>query len=136
MPDRIESGASAGTPTTEGPAPREWSAEHERSLRLWITLARCYSTYSRAITCKISEYGLTAPQFGVLEERSPEDRRVVQGMLTSKGRELISGVFPGHVDFIEKLSGHLAPDEQDELRSLLKKFGTAIAKEELGKSEA
>lgn len=175
MSDRTESRIDAGASAGDGPAPREWSAERERSLRLWITLARCYSTYSRAISCKISEYGLTAPQFGVLEalhhlgplplgeladkllvtggnvtyvmdrleqqglvkrERSPEDRRVVQGQLTAKGRDLISGVFPGHVEFIEQLSGYLAPDEQDELRGLLKKLGTAIAHKELGKGEA
>lgn len=49
------------------PASRDWSEDRERALRLWIALARCYSTFSRAVSCKIGEYGLTAPQFGVLE---------------------------------------------------------------------
>ncbi|MDH5589921.1 MAG: MarR family transcriptional regulator [Gemmatimonadota bacterium] len=34
---------------------------------MWVSLARCYATYSRAVSSKINEYGLTAPQFGVLE---------------------------------------------------------------------
>ena len=51
----------------DAPAPREWSGAEERALRVWIALARCYSTFARAVTCRISEYGLTAPQFGVLE---------------------------------------------------------------------
>lgn len=49
------------------PASRDWSDEEERALRLWIALARAYSTYSRAVACKIGEYGLTTPQFGILE---------------------------------------------------------------------
>jgi MarR family 2-MHQ and catechol resistance regulon transcriptional repressor len=49
------------------PAVRNWSDEEEMALRLWITLARCYVTFSRAVACKVAEYDLTAPQFGVLE---------------------------------------------------------------------
>ena len=49
------------------PAPRDWSAEQERALRLWIALARCYSTFARSISSKVHEYGLTTPQFGILE---------------------------------------------------------------------
>lgn len=51
----------------EAPAPRDWPAERERALRLWITLARCYATYARAVAGKVQEYGLTTPQFGILE---------------------------------------------------------------------
>jgi len=46
---------------------RTWSAEEERSLRLWIALARCYATVAREVSTRIGEYGLTAPQFGILE---------------------------------------------------------------------
>ena len=56
-----------GSTGSDGPAPRDWSDDRERALRLWIALARCYSTFSRAVSCKIGDYGLTAPQFGVLE---------------------------------------------------------------------
>ncbi len=49
------------------PAPRDWPEGEERALRLWIALARCYSTFSRAVACKVQEYGLTTPQFGILE---------------------------------------------------------------------
>lgn len=175
MSSTAEGGSAADRSPVNGPALREWSEDRERSLRLWIALARCYSTYSRSVTCKISEYGLTAPQFGVLEalhhlgplalgelaekllvtggnvtyvmdrleaqglarrERSPEDRRVIQAQLTAKGRTLIAEVFPGHADFVERLSGNLTPEEQDELRGLLKKLGLAIAQKELGRDEA
>lgn len=49
------------------PATRNWTDEEEQALRLWITLARCYVTFSRAVACKVAEYDLTAPQFGVME---------------------------------------------------------------------
>lgn len=55
-------------PTSEhAPAERDWSAGEERALRLWIALARCYSTFAKAIAAKVQEYDLTTPQFGVLE---------------------------------------------------------------------
>ncbi|TVP76612.1 MAG: MarR family transcriptional regulator [Gemmatimonadales bacterium] len=62
-------------PTTELPdgaareasAPRNWSAEEETSLRLWVTLARSYLTLSRVVSARVLEYGLTMPQFGILE---------------------------------------------------------------------
>ncbi|MGD8320365.1 MAG: MarR family transcriptional regulator [Gemmatimonadota bacterium] len=49
------------------PADRDWSPQTERALRLWIVLARSYSTFARAVAGKVQEYGLTTPQFGVLE---------------------------------------------------------------------
>ncbi|MDZ7781261.1 MAG: MarR family transcriptional regulator [Gemmatimonadota bacterium] len=152
------------------PAPRPWSADQEESLRLWIALARCYSSFAKAVSCKIQEYGLTTPQFGVLEalfhlgplslgelaekllvtggnvtyvmdrleqrglvyrDRSEGDRRVIQAKLTTAGREMISSVFPGHVEYVEHLTRHLEPNERRELRSLLKKLGRGIAEEEL-----
>lgn len=60
-------GMDAAVRSPEVPAPRTWSEDRDRALRLWIALARCYATFSRAVSCKIGEYGLTAPQFGVLE---------------------------------------------------------------------
>lgn len=149
----------------EAPAPRTWSDDQERALRLWIALARCYSTFARAVSCKVQEYGLTPPQFGVLEalyhlgplslgdlagkllvtggnvtyvmdrleehglvyrERSPVDRRIIQAKLTEKGYDLIHGVFPGHGDFIQDITGSLGEEEQEQLRHLLKKLGRDI----------
>jgi MarR family transcriptional regulator, 2-MHQ and catechol-resistance regulon repressor len=49
------------------PAARNWSDGEEVSLRLWTALARCYLTFSHEVSARISEYGLTLPQFGVLE---------------------------------------------------------------------
>ncbi len=133
---------------------------------MWIALARCYVTFSRAVACKVAEYDLTAPQFGVLEallhlgplslgelaekllvtggnvtyvmdrleaqglvvrERSGDDRRVVRAHLTSKGRDTIAGVFPGHVGFVNGLVDGLDPEERQNLRELLKKLGRGIA---------
>ncbi len=159
----------ADTPTVtealDRPAPRSWTEDQERALRVWIALARCYSTLHKAVACKVAEYDLTTPQFGVLEalhhlgplslgelaekllvtggnityvmgrleamglvtrERSGSDRRVVRAHLTAKGRRLIQEVFPGHARFIEGLLAHLEPEEQEELRRLLKKLGKGI----------
>lgn len=60
-------GSPGQTRELDTPAERDWSEEQERALRLWIALARCYSTFSREVACKVSEYGLTTPQFGILE---------------------------------------------------------------------
>jgi MarR family 2-MHQ and catechol resistance regulon transcriptional repressor len=46
---------------------RTWSDDEERALRLWIALARAYSTFAREVATRVGEYGLTTPQFGVLE---------------------------------------------------------------------
>jgi MarR family 2-MHQ and catechol resistance regulon transcriptional repressor len=59
--------AAAAAVDTDLPAEPTWSDEEEEALRLWIALARCYTTYSRAIAGKVQEYGLTPAQFGVLE---------------------------------------------------------------------
>ena len=45
----------------------ERSPDEARALRLWIALARCYATFARAVAGRVAEYGLTTPQFGVLE---------------------------------------------------------------------
>ena len=49
------------------PAEREWTQEQGVALGLWVTLARCYATYAKAVASKVQEYGLTTPQFGTLE---------------------------------------------------------------------
>jgi MarR family 2-MHQ and catechol resistance regulon transcriptional repressor len=53
-----------------GPAelgPRDWPEGQATALGLWVALARCYATYTKAITVKVQEYDLTVPQFGTLE---------------------------------------------------------------------
>jgi MarR family 2-MHQ and catechol resistance regulon transcriptional repressor len=49
------------------PPPREWSDGQRMALGLWIALARCYATYSKAVASTVQEHGLTLPQFGALE---------------------------------------------------------------------
>ncbi len=146
-------------------AARSWGDADEVSLRLWIALARCYLTFSREVSARVGEYGLTLPQFGVLEalhhlgplalgelaekllvtggnvtfvmdrleaqglayrDRSEEDRRVVRAKLTPAGRRLIEDSFPQHAVFIGSLMDELTPNEQQDLRSLLKKLGKSV----------
>lgn len=171
MADDAERGGTPGAAgDLDAPAPRDWPEGEERALRLWIALARCYSTFSRAVAGKVQEYGLTTPQFGILEalhhlgplslgeladkllvtggnvtyvmdrleeqglvfrERSPEDRRIITAKLTAKGKALIAQVFPGHRTYIESLARHLSLDEQEEMRTLLKKLGRAVRENDL-----
>lgn len=60
-------GNGEGAVGPDGAAARDWSPEEETSLRLWITLARSYLTVSRVVSARVLEYGLTVPQFGILE---------------------------------------------------------------------
>ena len=62
-----EAGPEEAPTALAEPAAHPWSEEEESALRLWIALARCYATFSRAVSNKVLEYGLTTPQFGVLE---------------------------------------------------------------------
>ena len=36
-------------------------------MRLWTVLARCYATYAKAVAGRVTEYGLTMPQFRTLQ---------------------------------------------------------------------
>jgi MarR family 2-MHQ and catechol resistance regulon transcriptional repressor len=45
----------------------DWSDSQRTALGVWVSLARCYSTYAKAIAQKVQEYDLTTPQFGALE---------------------------------------------------------------------
>jgi MarR family 2-MHQ and catechol resistance regulon transcriptional repressor len=58
---------SAAEPEAFEPPPRDWTEGQRRALGLWIALARCYSTYSKAVAAIVQERGLTLPQFGALE---------------------------------------------------------------------
>jgi MarR family 2-MHQ and catechol resistance regulon transcriptional repressor len=63
----------------------------------------------------------------VVRQRTEEDKRFVRVALTGKGRRLIEEIFPGHAKAIARLFGALGRDEQDELRRLCRKLGTAAA---------
>jgi MarR family transcriptional regulator, 2-MHQ and catechol-resistance regulon repressor len=152
--------------TTDGErGKRTWNDDEERALRLWIALARSSATFTRAVAGRVLDYGLTLPQFGVLEAlhhlgsvplgeladkllvtggnvtyvmdrleeqglvsrtRCGKDRRVVWACLTDEGRKLIAEVFPGHASFVHELVSVLDPEEQETLRTLLKKLGKGI----------
>ena len=49
------------------PNPREWTANQGIALGVWIALARCYATFTKAVAVKVQDYDLTVPQFGALE---------------------------------------------------------------------
>jgi MarR family transcriptional regulator, 2-MHQ and catechol-resistance regulon repressor len=69
---------------------------------------------------RLEEQGL------VYRQRSDLDRRVIEARLTDEGRALIDRVFPDHACFIRGLVDHLEPEEQRELRDLLKRLGKGI----------
>lgn len=50
-----------------GPGEDAYTEEEYRALRLWIALARCASSFTRVVAGRVTAYGLTLPQFGVLE---------------------------------------------------------------------
>ena len=47
--------------------PRSYGAATDRALRLWVDLARCAASVHRVSARDIQRYGLTQPQFAVLE---------------------------------------------------------------------
>jgi MarR family 2-MHQ and catechol resistance regulon transcriptional repressor len=47
--------------------PRGWTESQGVALGVWIALARCYATFTKAVAVKVQEYELTVPQFGTLE---------------------------------------------------------------------
>jgi len=47
--------------------PREWTESQGVALGVWIALARCYATFTKAVAGKVQDYELTVPQFGALE---------------------------------------------------------------------
>ena len=69
-----------------------------------------------------------AERDGVVERRAdPRDRRLSRVYLTSKGRELITGLLPVHADHIGELLGGLDGAERRELRRLLGKLRDSLA---------
>jgi MarR family 2-MHQ and catechol resistance regulon transcriptional repressor len=63
----------------------------------------------------------------VVRQRTEEDKRFVRVALTGKGRKLIQEIFPAHARTVARLFGVLTAEEQDQLRRLCRKLGTAVA---------
>jgi MarR family 2-MHQ and catechol resistance regulon transcriptional repressor len=59
----------------------------------------------------------------ITRRRDPSDRRKMTLTLTSRGRALIRGIFPSHVDAIVQEFAVLTPGEQVALDRLCKKLG-------------
>ena len=62
----------------------------------------------------------------VRRERDAHDRRYIQVHLTTEGEQLIAGAFPDHAARITRLMSVLLPSEQQHLRSLCRKLGSAL----------
>jgi MarR family transcriptional regulator, 2-MHQ and catechol-resistance regulon repressor len=62
----------------------------------------------------------------VTRTRSKDDSRYVRVALTGAGRKLIRAVFPAHARELTKDLSILTADEQEELRRLCRKLGTAV----------
>jgi MarR family transcriptional regulator, 2-MHQ and catechol-resistance regulon repressor len=62
----------------------------------------------------------------VVRQRTDEDKRFVRVALTGKGRKLIQEIFPAHAFRVARLFGVLTVDEQEDLRRLCRKLGTAV----------
>jgi MarR family 2-MHQ and catechol resistance regulon transcriptional repressor len=58
---------SAPDPDTPPARRRSYGAEADRALNLWVALARCAASVGRVSARDIQRYGLTSPQFAVLE---------------------------------------------------------------------
>jgi MarR family 2-MHQ and catechol resistance regulon transcriptional repressor len=58
--------AAAGGADADG-APPSYGAATDRALDLWVALARCAASVHRVSARDIQRYGLTQPQFAVLE---------------------------------------------------------------------
>lgn len=61
----------------------------------------------------------------VRRERDEADRRCVIVRLTETGRQLISDIFPRHVEHVLDAMGVLTPEEQHQLADLCRKLGLA-----------
>jgi MarR family 2-MHQ and catechol resistance regulon transcriptional repressor len=63
----------------------------------------------------------------VVRQRTEEDRRFVRVALTGKGRRLIEEIFPAHAQAVTRVFSVLTDEEQEQLRRLCRKLGTAAA---------
>src|SRR5690349_18369348 len=144
------------------PTHYQGTMRERRALDAFIKLIRAGNSVSAESNRHLSESGLTASQFAVLEAlyhigpmclselagkilrtagnltmvldnlekrglakrtAGAKDRRFVSAEITSRGRDLIRGVFPGHAARIAEAMSRLTPAEQDQLAALRRKLG-------------
>jgi MarR family transcriptional regulator, 2-MHQ and catechol-resistance regulon repressor len=79
---------------------RQYGEEADRALGLWVKLARAFSTFNKATSEDIRRYGLTQPQFGVVESLGHHGRIPI-GELSRK-QLLAGGTVTVVVDNLEK----------------------------------
>lgn len=61
----------------------------------------------------------------VKRTQSAQDRRYFSLEITEKGRKLVASIFPEHAAEITRIMSRLTAGEQDKLRELCRKLGTA-----------
>lgn len=144
---------------------KKYGKQADAALQLWVKLARASATFGKLSADNIRTFGLTEPQFAVIEclghlgplkhgelskkmlvsggnitcvidnlekenlvERiqSKKDRRAIMVRLTPKGQRFFKEKFIHHAKFITTISSVLTMAEQNQLASLLKKFGLAL----------
>ena len=63
----------------------------------------------------------------LIRQRTEEDKRFVRVALTGKGRKRIESLFPAHAERVARVFSALTAEEQEHLRRLCRKLGTAAA---------
>ena len=88
------------THALDKPAERAWSDEQDVALRLWVTLARCYATYAKAIAANpLDEIEGIGParkrallaHFGsakAVSRAGPDDLKAVQGISVDMAKKI------------------------------------------------
>jgi MarR family 2-MHQ and catechol resistance regulon transcriptional repressor len=79
---------------------KQYGEAGDRALGLWVKLARAFSTFNRATSEDIRRYGLTQPQFGIIESLGHHGRISI-GELSRK-QLLTGGTVTVVVDNLEK----------------------------------
>jgi MarR family 2-MHQ and catechol resistance regulon transcriptional repressor len=79
---------------------RQYGDDGDRALGLWVKLARAFAVFSRATSEDIRRYGLTQPQFGIIESLGHHGRIPI-GELSRK-QLLAGGTVTVVVDNLEK----------------------------------
>ncbi len=64
----------------------------------------------------------------VQRERDEKDRRIVRAKLTEKGHEVCSHILPLYQEHLSQIINNLSPEEQRQLRYLLKKLAQGTEK--------
>ena len=77
----------------------------------------------------VAALGRLEPENGIIRVSASSTPEAILGGILAELH--VAEVFPGHASYIEHLSRHLSPEEQEELGDLLKTLGKGIADKDL-----